>query len=121
MCELGNEKSVFSHPSSSYNHPNLMIWKLLSQNSTFCFKGQSSKGLEHAVGIITSRRTSIHAYTELCTRQMPGAVVTLWLSVLTMQSNAQSLVRSFGFASFRLTTQLQYNPAIILDTICSLD
>lgn len=120
MFELGNEKSVFSHPSSSYNHPNLMIWKLLSQNSKFCFKGQSSKGLEHAVGILTSKRTSIHAYTELCTRQMPRAVLTLAQCVDNAKRCGKLSAKSFGFASFRLMT-LHYNPVMILDTIRSLD
>lgn len=68
--------------------------EILSQNSKFCFKEQNSKGLQHAVGILTFRITNIHAYTELCMRQMPIAAVTLWLSVLTMQSNVASFMES---------------------------
>lgn len=95
MFENGKWESVVSHPSSCYhNHLNLMSWKILSQNSKFCFKAQSSKGFRHAVGILMFRITSIHAYTELCMRQMPIAVVTLWLRVLTTQSDVASFMKS---------------------------
>ena len=74
--------------------------EILSQNSKFCFKEQNSKGLQHAVGILTFRITNIHAYTELCMRQMPIAAVTLWLSVLTMQSDVASFMESTFVCQF---------------------